>query len=258
MRLQNKRILVTGASSGIGEAVAKACAHEGAEVILLSECRQDLEKVAVAIGQSGGKALPMVVDLNHQEQVDGLIPRLEQELGAIDILINNAGVGLGGLVSDISMKGLRFVFEVNFLGLFNLCQQALIAMGSRQKGHIINVTSASGRFGLPGVSAYVASKGACHIFTSALRSEAKLLGVAVSEVLPISTSTAFFDRLEGKQYKPKGVVQTPEKVAECIVRCACSRRPQAEVLPYPLIRLAFVIDAMLPGWLDRFLGKDHE
>ncbi len=258
MRLQNKRILITGASSGIGEAMAKACAREGADVILLSHHLQDLQKVTDAIRQSGGKAHSILTDLSQQEQVDGLIPRLEREIGEIDTLINNAGLGWGGMIPDVAMQDLRLVFEVNFFGMFNLCKQALTVMGSRRRGHIINVTSASGRFGLPGVSAYAASKGACHTFTSGLRVEGRLLGVYVTEALPISVSTPFFDTMEGKKFKPKGVVQTPEKVAESIVRCVCSRRPKAEVLPFPLIRLAFVIDAMFPGLLDRLLGKDHE
>lgn len=257
MRLKNKRILITGASSGIGEAVAKACAREGANVILLSEREAELKNVESAIREEGGDARCVVADLNRQEQVDGLIPRLEREIGAIDVLINNAGVGWSGRLPTLTMAKLRFVMEINFFGMLSLSQQALVAMGGRGEGRIINVSSASGRFGLPGVSAYVASKGACHTFTAALRVEGRPLGVLVSEVLPVSTSTPFFDNAEGKKYKPKGVVQTTEQVAKSIVRCVCSRRPKAEVLPFPLVRLAFVIDALFPGALDRLLGKDY-
>jgi short-subunit dehydrogenase len=76
-------------------------------------------------------------------------------------------------------------------------------------------------------------------------------------VLPISTSTPFFENAEGNKYEPKGVVQTTEQVAKSIVRCACSPRPKAEILPYPLVRLAFMIDALFPGLIDKLLGKDH-
>ncbi len=255
MRLQGRRILVTGASSGIGEAVAKACVREGAEVILLSEREQEVNAVAEALRQSGGKATAVTVNLAVEAEVAGLIARLESELGEIDTLINNAGIGLGSRIPDITLKGLRLVMEVNYFGMFSLCQQALVAMGKRKQGRVINITSASGRFGLPGVSAYVSSKGAAHTFTSALRIEGKPLGVFVSEVLPVSTSTRFFESVEGKKYQPKGVVQTPETVANAIVKCACSRRPRAEVLPYPPVRLAFVVDALFPGLLDRFLDK---
>jgi short-subunit dehydrogenase len=83
--------------------------------------------------------------------------------------------------------------------------------------------------------------------------EAKPHGVLVSEVLPISVRTKFFDNVKGDAYQPKGVVQTPEHVAECVVRCAASSRAMAEVLPYRLVRFAFVLDAALPGFIDRFL-----
>lgn len=257
-RLQGQRVMVTGASSGIGLATARAFVAEGAEVVITSEREADLLNAAEEIRKEGGKVTPLLVDFTRPEQVADLWSRAEKQVGDITILVNNAGVGLGNAIPDIREKQLRFVFEVNFFALFSLCQQALVTMSARGGGRIINLTSASARIGLGGVGAYTASKGACHTFTSALRLEAHATGVWVSEVLPISVRTPFFDRVEGEKYQPKGVVQTPEQVAQSIVRCARARRPRAEVLPYLPVRLAFIVDAILPGLLDRFMrGKSH-
>lgn len=257
-RLQGKRVMVTGASSGIGEATARAFLAEGAEVVITSECEAELLKVAEDMQKKGGKVTPIIVNFTQPEQVADLWARAEKMAGNIDILVNNAGVGLGSRIHEITEKKLRFVFEVNFFALFSLCQQAFIAMSERGYGRIINVSSSAARIGLEGVAAYTASKGACHTLTAALRLEAHPKGIGVSEVLPVSVRTPFFENVEGHKYEPKGVVQTPEQVAHSIVRCAKARRPPAEVLPYRPVRLAFIADAILPGILDRLLrGKTH-
>src|SRR5207248_8264159 len=117
----------------------------------------------------------------------------------------------------------------NFFALAELCKQALEVMAPRRKGRIINVSSAAGRFGSPTISAYSATKGAVHAFTQALRIEARVHGVYVSEVLPISVQTKFFDNVKGEKYQPTGVVLPPETVAQSILRCATARRPRPEI-----------------------------
>jgi short-subunit dehydrogenase len=255
--MQGKRVMVTGASSGIGEATARAFAAAGAALTLTSEREQDLMRVTEDLRKAGATVTPIVVDFTRPEQVSGLWDRAESEAGVLDVLVNNAGVGLGAQIEQIKERELRFVFEVNFFALFSLSQQALIRMGERGQGRIINVSSSSGRIGLPGVAAYAASKGACHTLTAALRLEASAKGVLVSEVLPISVRTKFFENVKGEKYQPHGLIQTAEHVAAAMVRCAASRRPMPEVLPYRLVRFAFIADAILPGILDRFLrGKE--
>lgn len=256
MSVQGKRVMITGASSGIGEVTARVFVQAGAEVILTSEREQDLLRVAEELRKSGGKVTPIVVDFTKPEQVAGLWAQAEAQAGgAIEILVNNAGVGLGAKFHEITDRQMRFVMEINFFAMFSLSQQALIAMRERGQGRIINISSSIGRIGLGGVSAYAASKGACHTLTAALRQEAYANGIFVTEVLPVSVSTPFFDNVGGKKYRPTGVVQTPEHVAKCILRCAEARKPRAEVLPYRPVRLAFIADAILPGILDHFLRK---
>lgn len=255
--LSTRRVLVTGASSGIGEATAHAFARAGAHVILISDHAANLTNVLDALLASGARAMAAVADFTKTDQIDGLIERMEAQVGPIDTLVNNAGVGLGASILDTRLQDMRFVFEVNFFALHQLCQQAFRLMSSRRAGHIINVTSAAGRFGSPTVSAYSASKGAVHAYTQALRIEASAYNVQVSEVLPISVRTKFFDNVKGEKYEPGGVILTPAQVANSIVRTASLKNPPAEVLPYRPVRLVFALDSILPGTLGRLAGRSY-
>ncbi|MCS6777911.1 MAG: SDR family NAD(P)-dependent oxidoreductase [Chloroherpetonaceae bacterium] len=254
-------VLITGASSGIGEATARLFAQKGDRVAIISEQERDLHRVAEAIHAERGEAIAIVADFSHPEQVEGLIARVEEATGPLDVLVNNAGIGLGAPIVESRPEQMRLLFEVNFFALVSLCQQALAVMGPRRRGHIINVSSAAGRFGSPGVGIYSATKGAVHAFTQALRIEASVYPVFVSEVLPISVRTRFFNNVQGKTYQPSGVVLTSDAVARSIVRCTRSARPPAEVLPYPPVRLAFVLDALFPGLMARLATlkyrRDH-
>lgn len=246
------KVLVTGASSGIGEAVARLFAQKGAQVVIVSEQDRELHRVAEEINANDGKAVPLVADFSKPEQVEGLIARAEEAVGPLDVLVNNAGVGLGATILETRPEQLRFLFEVNFFALASLCRQALAVMAPRRSGRIINVSSAAGRFGSPTVGAYSATKGAVHAYTQALRIEASIYNIFVSEVLPISVRTKFFENVQGKKYKPSGIVLTTEVVAQSIVNCAYAPRPRAEVLPYRMVGLAFVLDALFPGLTARF------
>ncbi len=258
MELKNALVVITGASSGIGEAAAYAFAKKGARLALVSNHRPDLERVRDALREAGVTASDYLVELGKSEEVAGLIARIEGDLGAVDVLVNNAGIGLGASVLNTDESKLRLLFEVNFFALASLCKQALSGMSGRRRGVIINVSSAAGQLGSPGVSAYSATKGACHAYTQALRMEAKAYGVFVSEVLPISVKTKFFHHAEGKKYEPSGVVLTSEKVADSLVRCAASRRPRAEILPFRPVRLAFLAETALPGLLDTVLVRNYK
>ena len=203
-----------------------------------------------------GQAAEFLADFSAPEQVNGLIAKFESQVGPVDILVNNAGIGLGASILETTPEELRRVMQVNFFALVDLSRQALQVMAPRSRGRILNVSSAAGLMGSPGVSAYSASKGACHAFTQALRMEAAAYGVLVTEILPISVRTKFFDNVEGNKYEPGGVILTTEQVAANIVRCATMKRPPAESLPYRPVRAVFALDALAPGIFDRFMGKN--
>lgn len=250
--------MVTGASSGIGEVTARAFAARGAKVVVTSNKGPDLEAVAHTITASGGCAIPIVADLSKADETSALIDRAEEAAGPVEVLINNAGVGMRGLVSERPMADTRFLFEVNFFAVAQLCADVVPRMALRGAGRIINVSSAAGQFGCANFSSYSASKGAVHAFTQALRVEARDQGIFVTEVVPISVRTPFFDHVRGKTYRPVGVVITPESVANSIIRCAQSKSPPPEVWPFRWIRLVFLLNALAPGLLVRINARSFD
>ena len=112
-------------------------------------------------------------------------------------------------------------------------------------------------FGCAGMSAYSATKGAVHAYTQALRIEARRVGVHVTEILPISVQTPFFDNARAGTYRPRGIVITAEHVAQSIVRCIASRSPAVEMLPYRPIRIVFTLTALLPGLMARLAARNY-
>lgn len=244
--------LVTGASSGIGLSTARRLAGRGHHTLLLS---YDETELLDACRSVNGQATPVLCDLSCSEQVQGLWGRLEDSYGPIDILINNAGVGHHGEVLHTSMETFRRVMEINFFAPVDLCRQALSTMKERRRGHILNLTSAAARRPLARMGAYGGSKAALHGLTQALRLEARPFGVRVSEVLPISVTTPFFERASntsGRLYRPMGIHHTPEQVADMVMRCL--DRNIGEYVTHTPTALGVALDALMPNLVARILG----
>ena len=243
--------LITGASSGIGLSTARRLAQREHHVLLLSYDEIELQQACSSIV---GQATPVLCDLSHPDQVEGLIGRLEALHGPLEILINNAGIGHHGEVLDTSMETFRKLMEVNFFAAVHLCQQSLRVMKERRSGHILNLTSASARRPLARMGAYGSSKAALHGFTQTLRMEADAYGVKVSEVLPISVTTPFFERASntsGGDYKPRGFRHTPDQVADMVMRCL--DRNIGEYVTHGPTAFGLVLDAMMPNLVSRLL-----
>ena len=243
--------LITGASSGIGLAIAEKCLPRHSRVLLLSFDGPELE---AACSRLGPRAHPVVCDLAFPQQVEGLIERLEAEHGPLELLVNNAGIGHHGEVVDLSDEVLRRLMEVNFFAPLSLCRQALRGMSTRRRGAIVNVTSASARRPLARMGAYGSSKAALHGFTQVLRLEAAPHGITVSEVLPISVATPFFERstnTSSQGYRPRGLVQTPAFVADCVLRCV--DRGTAEMVTHAPTGWALALDGLFPNLVARLL-----
>jgi NAD(P)-dependent dehydrogenase (short-subunit alcohol dehydrogenase family) len=250
--LKGRVAIVTGASSGIGEATARALAECGASVVLAARDEAKLAEITQSILATGGRALPVSADVSDRDSVEAMVEKTVAEFGALDILINNAGLGLSGRVAEVRAEDLRYVFEVNVIGPVNCVQATLPHM--KRGGRIINVSSVVGKRAIPKVGGYCASKFALNALSDSLRVELAERGVTVTSVYPGTTRTAFRDNSrrtkdEKRGWRPKGV--GPEKVAEKIVRAA--EKGSRDVYITLPDRLLILGHTLVPGLIDRAL-----
>ena len=229
--LNGKNALVTGASGGIGSAVAKALASRGATVVLTGRRQEALEAVAAEIG---GSAHVVVADLGSAEGADALMAQAAEAVGgSIDILVNNAGLTRDGLSMRMKDEDIDAVLEVNTKAAFRLMRAAMRAMTKCRWGRIVNITSVVGLVGNPGQANYAASKGALTAMSKSVASELATRGVTVNCVAPGFVATAMTDVLSDKQKEivdssvPMGRMGTPEEIAAAVTFLAS---PEASYL----------------------------
>ncbi len=246
---QRPWVVITGASSGIGRAAALRLGSLGYGVVVASEQPQSLREVSAEIVAHGGRSEAIDLNLLKADDVSGFLREVTERVGPFEVLVNNAGIGLHKTLSESTDVEFQRVFQVNFFAVVTLCREAVALMAAHGGGQIINVSSASARRSLERMSCYGATKGAMHCFSQALRAEVAELGIAVTEILPISVSTGFFD---SAGYKPKGLVQTPESIAALIERAITTR--EAEICSSALTRFGFVLDTMAPNLVARLMS----
>lgn len=229
--LNGKNALVTGASGGIGSAVAKALASRGATVVLTGRRQEALDAVAAEIGSS---AHVVVADLGTAEGADALMAQAAEAVGgSIDILVNNAGLTRDGLSMRMKDEDIDAVLEVNTKAAFRLMRAAMRAMTKSRWGRIVNITSVVGLVGNPGQANYAASKGALTAMSKSVASELATRGVTVNCVAPGFVATAMTDVLSDKQKEivdssvPMGRMGTPEEIAAAVTFLAS---PEASYL----------------------------
>jgi clavulanate-9-aldehyde reducatase len=179
--LDGRVAVVTGASSGIGEATARALSEAGAAVALGARRADRLEAVADSID---GRTLVREVDVSDEEQATRFVTDAAQELGGLHILVNNAGVMLLGPVADQTTDDWRRMIDVNLLGLLYCTHAALPLMGQNHAGDVVNVSSVAGRRAAAGAAVYNMTKFGVHAFSEALRQEALHAGIRVTTVAP--------------------------------------------------------------------------
>lgn len=196
-QLNGKTLLITGASSGIGEALAYEAAEKGATVVLCARRMERLKKVKKRCEEiSGNQAYVFSLDVSDPEVIEQTIEDVYDELGTIDVLINNAGLGYTHEFLTFDMDKAETIFRVNVLGLMYVTQLVAIKMAEREEGHIINVASMAGKVATPKTTVYAASKFAVIGFSNALRLELKPLNIQVTTVNPGPVETEFFDTFD--------------------------------------------------------------
>jgi short-subunit dehydrogenase len=252
MRLRDKTVIVTGASSGIGRETAIAFAHADANLVLASRNEGALNELAAELAPLGRRVLVIPTDVTQQAAVEAMVQRAAEELGSIDILLNNAGQGLNALLAEGNMANIRRLFEVNVFGAL-YCIQAVVPYMKRQgSGQIINVSSVAGKIATPRQGAYAATKFALTAISDALRLELADHGITVTTVFPGVTNTPFGRNVLKEVEVPSvpGIVHGVPvgRVADAIVRAA--RRQEREVYITVGDRMAVGLKNISPRMID--------
>lgn len=182
--LQNKIIWITGATSGIGEALVHAFAKEGSKIILSARRKEELERVAKETGLNAENSLILPLDLAKNDNYSAEVKKVLDKFGRVDILVNNGGISQRSLAKDTKVSVDKEIMEVNFFGTVSLTKAVLPSMLTAKSGMILTISSAVGKFGSPWRSGYSASKHALHGFFDSLRAECYNDGLKVLMVCP--------------------------------------------------------------------------
>ncbi len=255
MEIKGKVVIVTGASSGIGEATARQFGREGARVVLAARRVDRLEELAKEISglHSGVETLVVQADLSKLQDIQTLVEQTLKKFGRIDILVNNAGFGrLDWLEKLDPVKDIDAQLQVNVHGVIQTTRQVLPIMIKQRSGSIINMCSMAGLIGTPTYTIYAASKHAVHGFSEALRREVKPWGISVSMIYPGGVTTEFGQHAgihrKTKATTPKFLLLTAEQVGQAVVRLV--RRPRAMwIIPW-LWSLTAYMNKFWPAFVD--------
>ena len=253
---KGKVAAITGASSGIGLAIAQHLAAAGASVVLGARRADRLQQAADDIRRRGGAAETVPMDVTSEPDVQRLVDRAASAFGRLDVMVCNAGFGYYGTVEETPPEIMRRMMDVNFFGTYLGARSALPVFRKQGAGHLIIISSIVGRRGIAQMSAYTATKAAQVGFAESLRTEFVGSAIHVSVVLPVSTETEFREAMSrdyGHSVKGLGPKQSADTVAAAVVRCI--RHPVAEVYPHAKSRALTVVNAVAPGFTDALVRK---
>lgn len=254
--LQNARALVTGASSGIGRALALELARSGVDLVLVARREAKLIELAAEIERLGRRAIRVVGDITLPETRDAALSAAREELGGLDLLINNAGVSAHGRFQTATPERLRAIMETNFFAAAELIRQSLPLLEQGRQPMVVNIGSILGHRGIPYNSEYCASKFALQGLSEALRAEFKPLGIDLLVVSPGTTDTEFFEHLIDKQgempwAQQKGV--SAEVVARRTVRAIAAGKQ--EIIPSLRGWGLVLLNRLFPRTVDRMMAR---
>ncbi len=256
---KNKVVIVTGASSGIGEACAKEFAAQGAKVVLGARSVEKLQLIAGEICANGGEAIYCPVDVAKPEECEQLVKSAVDAWGRVDVLICNAGLSMRALFDSVDLEVLHRLMDVNFWGTVNCCKYALPYIQST-KGSIVGVSSVAGIHGLPARTGYSASKYAMTGFLETLRVENLKKGVHVMITCPgFTASNVRFSALtadgssQGETPREEAKMMTSEQVAQIIVRDTLKRK-RLSLMDFNG-RATHFLKKFLPSLVDKLFYK---
>ncbi len=259
---QDQSVIVTGASAGIGRAISLQLAEQGAFVTLAARSIERLEELAVECRARGGRVLVVPTDVSAEAECKHLIECSVTEFGPIDMLINNAGITVTGLLEELpDLKLFKYVMDVNFYGQVYCTYYALPYL-KQTKGRLVSISSLGGKMALPYNTPYVSSKFGLHGFYDALRIELTPSGVSVTVICPYWVVTEFHERSMDKDGIPRGKAKaravytdkmmTAEQCARITLNAAIKRKREVLMGPGPF---GIWIKMLAPGLMDWLVFK---
>ena len=251
-------LLVTGASSGIGAAVAELFGHQGYRVAFAARRLERLEKIADRINADGGQALAIRADLSVYEDIKNMVSTTLANFHQVDVLVNNAGFGRLKWLEELDpIRDIQAQLQINLLATILVTREILPHMIERRRGNIINMASLGGFVATPTYTIYSASKFGVRGFTEALRREVGIYGVHVSGIYPGSVKTEFkqhagIQRKTG-QTTPDSLQLEPGEVAQSVLKVVNHPR-RAVILPWQM-RFSVWMNILFPGIVDRIIER---
>ncbi|HEU5100402.1 MAG TPA: SDR family NAD(P)-dependent oxidoreductase [Roseiflexaceae bacterium] len=260
MKIAGRTIVITGASSGIGAALAKEAAAAGGRVVLLARTQSALDRVATDIHVAGGAASIYPVDLTDAGAVERVARSLLADVGTPDILISNAGAGRWLFVEETSPGEAVAMMAMPYFAAFYITRALLPAMLKRHTGQIVYVNSPASLVAWPGATGYTAARWALRGFAEALRADLRGTGIRVTTVIPGKVSSSYFDNNPGVEERAPGLARllptlTPERTASMILRGI--ERDQRQIIIPGALRMLTWLNAVAPGlvrWLTTVTG----
>lgn len=246
MATANQVVIITGASSGIGEALAYEMAQQGAKVGLIARREEKLKAIATVITEKGGVAAYRSADVSDREAVKEAIGQLMAELGPVDLLVANAGIGFPVTLEPFNVEEMERLIQVNYLGVLYAIEAVLPHMLERGSGHLAAVSSLASYKGMPGEQGYSASKAAVSNFLEGLRLHVRNRGIAVTTICPGFVRTPMTDHFESLPF-----AWSSEKAARRIAG-ALRRKKKVYNFPWPTT-LLIKLGKWLPDWFVSWL-----
>ena len=265
--LKNKIAVVTGAASGIGQATALEFADKGADLVVTDINEEGLVGTVSAIEGKGRKAMALGVDVSKPDQVEGMVNKTVETFGRIDIMMNNAGVGLSGEMRHLSLKDWEWIVGINLWGPIYGIHFALPHMLKQRSGHIVNVASSAGLIASPGMSAYTTTKFGIVGLSEVLKNELSRFGIGVTVVCPGFVRTNIFDATETRGFKDEAATKdlpswlgiSKEACAKDILRAV--QKNKFLIIPGPEMKVVYSFKRFAPflyHGFNKLMGKQIE
>lgn len=254
--------VITGGASGIGLATARNLRTRGAHVVLADINAPGLLQAKELIHQhcpeAPGQILAVTTDVTNESQVWELMGQTSTTFGHIDLVVTCAGIGQGGSIDSFTASDMQTMMNINFMGTYHCVQAALPAMRQQQSGHFVFLSSVAGKFGVPLLSAYCASKWAVRGFSSALRTELHGTGIGITTVYPAWVDTPMVRQEENSLHMTNiQVMLTPEQVASDILQAVIEDQRDLTLAPNPDIAFMLQIYKDDPDKAEMLAGESY-